>query len=266
MLVALLAVSPATRQAEAALEAAVECYEALDYACAETRLAEAMAGALTLPSLKRARLQEALLAIAHRDTARARRAVQALLALEPDHDPGPIPPPLREIFAEERATLPPPPAPFARADFTNIRLFGSDADRWSEGLGAEVAGGLLYQGAWAFEVAVGFSDHQPLTLVDEDLDLWTVAAGAAWRADVGPLRASVGLQLGGARVGIESSILADEAYWGLLGQVPVELSWTFWRGLGVAARVSPGVFFTSDQDRAAGSFVLPLLAGLRYGG
>lgn len=262
----LLGLSAATEEAERALAAATRCYEVLDYACAEARLAEAMAGALTLPSLKRARLQEALLGMAYRDWARARRAVQALLALEPDYNPGPIPPSLRAIFLEERATLPPPPAPFLRADFTNLRVFGRDAERWSEGLGVELGGGVLLRGAWLVEVAVGYSDHQPRTLLDDDLVFCTLAAAAAYRGDLGPLRWSLGAGLGAARVDIESRILEDEGYWGVLVQTQAELSWTFAWDLGVALRVAPGWFFTEDEDRAASSFLLPLMAGLRYGG
>lgn len=250
--------------AEVALDAAIACYAELDYACADARLAEALGGELPRARRVEAHTYEALLALAWRDTIRARRAVQALLALDPSHDPGPVPPPLARMFEEERPKPPPPPAPFVRVDATRLVLWGNDATQWTEGLGVELGGGVIVGRDWLFEATVAYTDHAPLLTTLDGLTLWHGTIGAARRFALGPLRLSAGVALGVAHVEVEGA-LGDDAYSAFAATLPVDLSWPIWRGLGVGVRVAPLLLTTTTGDRAAASYILPLMAGLRYG-
>ena len=261
---AALAAPTPTTPPEAALDAAIACYAELDYACADARLAEALGGELRPDRRVLAHTYEALLALAWRDTIRARRAVRALLAIDPDHDPGPVPPPLAAMFTEERPTPPPPPALLARIDATRLELVGNDATQWTEGLGLEIGAGLLIDRAWAFEATLAYTDHAPLLTTLDGLTLWHATLGAAHRFELGPLRLSLGLALGLAHVDVASA-LADDTLLAVAAALPIDLSWPIWRGLGIGVRVAPLLLTTTTGDRAAASYILPLMAGLRYG-
>ncbi|MEZ4467964.1 MAG: hypothetical protein R3F43_26895 [bacterium] len=201
---------------EAALEAAVACYEGLDYACAEERLAEALAGGLAPADQIRARRHEALLALAFRDEARMRRAARAIFAIDPTWAAGDLPPSLAAIFAEERPLPPPPPRPLGRVDLTSLRPTGDDADRWSAGLGVAANAGVLLDDRWVIQLSGGYSDHRPRAFVDQGLALSQVGVELGARLAVGPARVQVGVGLGGAHVAVEGA-LRDEAYWGGYG-------------------------------------------------
>lgn len=256
--------APAPPPAEAALDAAKVCYDELDYGCAETRLAEALGGELPPARRVEAHTYEALLALAWRDTIRARRAVQALLAIDPAHDPGPVPPPLAQMFAEERPAPPPPPGPWVRLDATRLELWGNDATQWTEGLGVELGGGVVLERRWLIEASVAFTDHAPQLTTLDRLTLWHGTVGVARRFALGPLWLSVGLGVGVAHVDVEGA-LADDDYYAAAATVPIDLNWPVWRGLGLGVRVAPLLLTTTTGDRAAASYILPLMAGLRYG-
>ncbi|MCB9539744.1 MAG: hypothetical protein H6704_26325 [Myxococcales bacterium] len=255
-----LGASPAAE----ALRAAEQCYADLEYACAEERLAEALAGDLTDAERQRARLRDALLALAHRDRARARRAVRALLAADPAYDPGPAPPALQTLIAQERPPPAPPPSARAGADFVALPLFGQDADRWSDGLGARASGGVLWQGRWWAEGEVLFSDHLGQAFAVDGLQLWALGVAAGWQAPLGPLRLAVGGGLGAAYVSVDGAV-ADDSFWGATVQAAVEITWPVAWGLGLGARVAPGLLLRAVDDQAAVTYLLPLTVGLRYG-
>ncbi len=260
LLLAALALSPA----ETALEAGIACYEGLDYVCADERIAEALAKGLEGAALERARYYQAQVALAFRDEARARTAVRALLAANPRYQPEPgAPQRLRWLIEQERPEPPPAWRPLARADVTSIRLFGQDAERWSEGLGFEGAAGVLKDGWLALEVTAGYSDHVPRTFSLEGMTLLTFTGQAAARGAFGPVRLSAGLGAGASRVAIDG-VSGDDAYWGALVQVPFSIVYPVWQGLGVGFRVAPSMLVVGDEGRAAVSWLVPLTAGLRY--
>jgi hypothetical protein len=260
VLLAALALSPA----ESALEAGVACYEGLDYVCADERIAEALAKGLEGRALERARYYQAQVALAFRDEARARTAVRALLAVNPRFEPEPgAPQKLRWMIEQERPEPPPAWTPLARADVTSIRLFGQDADRWSEGLGFDGAAGVLKDGWLALEVTAGYSDHVPRTFTLEGMTLVTLTGQLAARGAFGPVRLSAGVGAGAARVAIDG-VSGDDTYWGALFQVPLGVTYPLWEGLGVGFRVVPSMLVVGDGGRAAASWLLPLTAGLRY--
>ncbi len=249
--------------ASQALAEAAACYEELDYPRAEEPLAWALAEALEGADLLRARLYEARLAIAFRDRQRARRAVKAIFAQRRDYVPGNEPPALLQLFDAERPPPEPPPQVASKVDFSYLRLTGPDADRWSEGLGVDASVGVVLYDALSLDLRVGYSDHVPRELLDEGLQLWRLEASAAWRLPLGPLHLGLGMAGGAGRVGIDG-VLRDESYWGALMALPVGLSWEVWQGLGVGVRLTPTLFIVPEEERAAGSFLLPIGAGLRY--
>ncbi|MCB9546205.1 MAG: hypothetical protein H6706_10170 [Myxococcales bacterium] len=249
---------------EAALEAAIACYDGLDYTCAEERLAEALAGGLSPADQIRARRHEALLALAFRDEARMRRAARAIFAIQPDWEGSDLPPRLAAIFAEERPLPPPPPRALGRLDVTSLRPTGSDADRWSEGLGVEAAGGVLLDDRWVITLTGAYSDHRPRAFVDQGLGLTQVGLELGARLAFGPVRVQAGVGLGAGSVAVEGA-LRDESYWGGYAALPVDVSVPLLGDLGVGGRVGLLVYVTSDADRLASSLLVPLTFGLRYG-
>ena len=255
---ALLAPAPADP-----LRAAERCYRDLNYVCAEEHLAAALALGLEGAALRRARLYEAKLAVAHRDFPRARRAVRALLEFDPRYDPGDVPPQLLKLFDEERPPPVPPPVPFGRVDFAAPLLFGADAARWSDGLGVEAGGGVRLWGWLELEAAVTYSDHVPRVAPFEGMDLWSGRVSASVAAPLGPLWASAGLGLGPG-VALTRSSLGDEQIWGAWVEAPVQLRWAAYGGLGVGLRASPAAFLVPVGDQAASSYLLPLVVGVRY--
>lgn len=258
ILVALLQASPPD-----ALDAAIACYDELDYVCADARLAEALAGDLAGQRRARAHLYEALLALAWRDRIRARRAVRALLAIDPAFDPGPVPPPLAKLFDEERPDPPPPPALMLRLDGAVLPVFGNDATQWTEGLGAELSGGVLLDRRWALEAAAGYADFAPRLFTLRGLTMAYGTLGVGWRATLGPLALHIGLAGGLARIEVDGT-LVDDGYWAVAAALPIDLSWPIWRGLGLGARFQPLLLSTTTGETAAASYILPVTAGLRY--
>ncbi len=251
---------------QVALDAAIACYGELDYACAEERLAEALAGTLDGPQRERARLYEALLATAFRDLPRARRAVSALLDMDPLYDPGPsVPPKLRELIESLRPEPVPPPAPLARADFTSVQLSGQDSEQWTVGLGGELGGGVLLLGWLTIDGTFGYSNHGPAEFGFESLDVFYGAAGTGWRGPLGPFRVAVGASVGVIYADADYGVLGESADWGASAGVPVDVSWPVWNGVGIGVRATPSTFVTSEEDNFAASFLLPLAVGVRYG-
>ena len=262
----LLVLVMATGPVNDALERGVACYEALDYACAETALAEALAVPLDREKAVRARHYQALVSLANRDEPAARRAVRALLVLDPEFAPGrQAPPRLRAIVDETRQRdVDPRIAPVARVDATSIRVFGADAERWTEGLGVEVAGGVDFDGRWRLELSAAYGDHRPKTFTLEGLGLLSLGAAALRSFSVGPLRVAVGVGAGATRVAIDG-VTGDETYWGGHTIAPVDVALPLGAGFSVGVRTGPMVLAVEDDGRAAFSLLLPIAGGLRYG-
>lgn len=256
-------VEPEDAAAGDPLDAAITCYEQLDYVCADQRLAEALASELAGPRRAQAHLYEALLALAWRDRIRARRAVRALLAIDPAYDPGQVPPPLAKLFDEERPDPPPPPALMLRLDGGAWPVFGQDATQWTYGLGGELSGGVLLDRTWAFEVNLSYADFGPQVFTLEGLTLLHGTLGAGWRGELGPIVMQAGVALGAAYIAVDG-VLVDDGYWAVAASAPIDISWPVWRGLALGARFAPLLLSTTTGDTAAASYILPVTVGLRY--
>jgi hypothetical protein len=248
------------------LDAAEACFDALDYECAEDQLVGVLAQSDSpRGEVVRARLLDAQLALARRDDARARAAVRALFAAAPDYVADRrLPPRLSALLDAERPAPPRRLAGFARIDATSLRLFGHDGDRWSEGLGVEVGGGVVLRARYELEVAVGFSDHRPRSAELEGLTLWSVVGGARLHRPAGPVVLHVGLSAGALHADAVGVTGAD-AYWCFLGQAPLTLSLSVWSGLALETTLAPSLLLTTDAARLAYSFLLPVTGGVRYG-
>lgn len=251
--------------AELALEAAIACFEVVDYDCVEVRLQEALRGPLTRASEVQARLYEAQLALARRDELRARVALSALLALSPDYVPEPrLPPRLRVLIEEQRPPPPPFAAPFLRLDASTLRLFGRDGERWSEGLGVEATGGVVFLGSHAVGLSFSYSDHNPRTFELVNLTLMSLVAEYQLRTKAAFVELGFGAAAGGAQVEAVGATGTD-VYYCLLVQAPLEVALGLYGGLSLDVRVVPSILSVEEEDRAAFSFLLPLTLGVRYG-
>lgn len=246
------------------LDAAQTCYDALDYDCAEARLAEALAQPLPPDQAIRARRLDALLAFAFRDDARIRRAARAIYALDPQFEPVGMPKQLARIFEIERPAPAPPPGLHARLDTTTTVLTGHDAEQWSYGLGIAGEGGVRLFDRLILWLGVRYDDHEPLDFVQNDMNLLALDLGVGWRQPLGPIRVLGGIATGVMRVDIDGA-LNDSTYWGGLLAGVLDVSWPVWAQVGVGARFAPMVFITSEGDRLATSSLLPFTFGLRYG-
>lgn len=246
------------------LDAAQTCYEALDYDCAEARLAEALAQPLDPTQAIRARRLDALLAFAFRDDARIRRAARAIYALDPLFRPIGMPKQLARIFEIERPMPPPPPGIHGRLDGSTTLLTGHDAEQWSYGIGVAGEGGVRLFDRLILWLGARYDDHQPLDFVQNGMTLLAFDLGVAWRQPIGPLRVLGGVAAGVMRVDIDGA-LNDSDYWGGLLSGVLDVSWPIWAEIGVGVRFAPTVFITSEVDRLATSTMLPFTFGLRYG-
>ena len=265
LLAALAALATVPAPADLGLEAAEACFEALDYDCADDRLLAVLTrGPVDTAEIVRARILDAQLALARRDDARARTAVRALLAADPAYVPDRrVSPKLVALIDRERPPPPRPLAAFARAEGTSFRLFGRDSERWSEGLGVEVGGGVVLQERFEFDVSLGYSDHRPRSFELEGLTLWTVTGGARIHLPAGPVSLHAGAAMGALRA-VAAGVTGTDTYWGFLAQAPFSVSLPVWGGLSVQTTLTPSLLLASDADRLAYSFLLPVSGGVRY--
>ncbi len=269
---ALLSAPPtvaAPRSPQDALAEAEACYEEVDYECAEARLAEALAGELPSAVMARARLYEALLAIAWRDQPRARRAVAAIMAIDPLFEPGPLPAQLARIFNEERPKPDPPPHPLVRFDLSQVVLFGQDGEWWTDAYGFALGAGILLRDEMILEVGFRASDHESLESANdgtalETLSMWAVDVGGLWWTRMGPFRLCAGGALAIGRLSIESPLRAQDA-WLVHVSTPFEVSWPIWMGIGIALRIDPTLLLRTEDDATRSSYLLPAMVGVRYG-
>lgn len=246
------------------LDRAVACHEALDFECAEAALSAALAEGLSARDQIQARTLQARLAMAYRDEPRARQAVRAVFALDPTHVPSGVSPALRRIFDEERPPPPPRPLPFAWGQGTWTVITGDDAERWSDGLGLDLGGGVLLDDRWALQAQAGYHDYRSVVQGFDTLILWTGRVGVGRRFGWGPLALTPTVSAGVGRAEM-TSVLRDASWWGASGAATVRVAWPLAAGLSLQAEVGPSVFVTSERDGVAAAWLWPLSVGLGWG-
>ena len=260
-----------------ALDAAIGCYQELDYACTESRLSEALSTNLTKKQRIQAYLYKALVATAWREPDQARRAVRSIYALNPKYAHSDVPNALAKIFADERPKPPPKPRILVATDYRYTRLLGSDGDAswWLDGQGASATASLLLKDKYGVGLRLSYVEHTPSTTTHGlvALSLWSadLLALRQWRWD------RVGLRLSGAagvsRVDTEVVAIFDELldnpqtapfYATQLG-VGLECYYLVWRDIGIGLSTHPTVLIRSYKDQPHLSYLLPIQVGLRYG-
>lgn len=249
-----------------ALEQAEACYADLDYACAEERLASALRGTLDPTQQRRARRHEALVALAFHDEPRARRALRALLALDPGFEPAAdAPPRLRRLAAQERSVAASAwrVRPWLRAGGGALHLSGTDGELWSDGLRAEAGAGVTLGADLRLELTASSSWHAARIFQLDGLRVAHGGAQAALRLGGDAVGLWGGLGVGAVQV-VASGLTGDQRYWGLLVEVPLELTVRLPQEICAIARLAPAVLAVRDGDRAAFSLLLPLSLGLCY--
>ena len=141
------------------VQAAVDCYDQLDYQCTAEKILEALATDLTDKERVRAHLYQALVAVAWREQARTEQAVKALLKVDPTFRPTGVPKALSQLYDKFRPQPQPPWTPTADVRFKWSPLLGEDAKTWSDGLGIELSAGLTRTLSYGFNFAVGYDSH-----------------------------------------------------------------------------------------------------------
>jgi hypothetical protein len=81
---------------------------------------------------------------------------------------------------------------------------------------------------------------------------------------VGPVRITIGGQLGLGRMDLDSPLRPQDA-WLVFLSTPLEVSLPIWAGLGLGIRVVPSVLLRTEDDSTRSSYLLPVTVGLRYG-
>ena len=260
------------------LQRAVQCYENLDYACAENALSESLGGALTETERLEAWRYEALIAMAWRDLERARRAVKAIYALDGRYEPKDVPPDLIVIFEAEK----PPPLPASIWEYEGryILQWPTDDERdarwWMTGQGVQLGLLLVRPQGSLFHVRFGYVRHpaqdlnlgiRTLRLVDGKLGMgrwWSwnalrvttgVGGGVKWAiTDINPVYEQI----------LETS--ETDAFVGATLSFEFDLSYRVWNALSVTFSIAPELLIRNYQEQPHLSYFLPFLVGLRYGG
>jgi len=259
------------------LEKAVRCYEELDYACAETRLAEALGDKLSEKDLVKVRYYEALVAIAWRNSKRARRSVRAIFELDPTYQPKNAPPLLAEIFVAERPAPIPPPRLLVATGYRHTVLVdsGGDAAWWLGGHGPTLSVGFLVKEKYGFGLGIAYGSHAPQNshLGLRGLSMWTAETQAYRRWNWGALNLKLGGAVGIAFVSTDVEPVYDdlldnphtEPFVGTLLGVGIEANYTLWKGVGIGISIQPTVLIRNFEDQPHLSYLLPIQVGLRYG-
>ena len=259
------------------LKKAVECYEDLDYPCAETHLTQALATRLLPDQRLKALYYQSLIAMAWRDEARARRVVQNILVLDPTFQPKDAPAQLKGIFEALRPKPEPKPIAHFRLDYayTPVADSANDGSWWTGGHGIDGAGGVILKGKFVLDLNIRWARHlpQPTRFSVRDLTYWALGLNGGLTHRWGRFRLTGGLGLGGVRMSrnvVESYLrfkdkTAGEPYWMFALTTYIDLSVDLVYGLAIGVRWAPMVLVRSYEDQPILSYLLPLTVGVRYG-
>jgi hypothetical protein len=259
------------------LEHAMNCYEELDYACAESRLAEALGTNLTTEERVKAHLYEALVATAWRNPQRARRAVRAIYQLTPDYVPLDPPPTLAQIFRDERPRAAPPPRLLLGIDYrlTNLVDENADASWWMTGDGMLVSLGMARESRYSLSIELAYGQHQPrnTTLGLESLQMWSADILARHWIGLGKLHLKLGVSLGLNYVNtnvisVYNRLLdtrAIDPFTATQLGLNIEVCYPIYGAFGLSLGTSPRVMIRNYKDQPRLSYLLPIQVGLRYG-
>ncbi len=258
------------------VQAAVDCFEQLDYRCTELRLAEALGGTLSDAERVRAYYYQALVAIAWREPARARRAVKAILKLDPSFNPVDAPKSLTTLFDENRPEKPRGWTPQfeLRLRTTTPMDESGDALWWTGSRGVGIGGGLVNGSGYSLMLVANHEYHiarDPSLGLDE-LTRWSVdLEGGRWF-----FKSQFQIGIWGLLGGSYNQMKAQSAFGRLraLPQLDPFFGTTIGGGLMVKYQLTNALhimgssggqmMFRSYQQQLRLSFLLPVQVGIRY--
>ena len=259
------------------LDKAMQCYDELDYDCADEELARAISEDLNRADQLKTRLYQALLGAAWRDAQQAKRAVRAIYQLDPEYRPPDVPDWLRRIFDSERPAPPPPPQYQFDADYVHVWLTagGNDASWWQPGQGVVGRFGITIEELWKFGLSVQAVQHlpQPNRTGVEALSHYAFDALAGVSFRWSRLSLGVGVLSGAGFVDTAADAYytrndvasALDPFWvGDLGSW-VDLQFDAWSGVRIGCQFSPRLYVRVHKERLHLSYLLPFTIGVRYG-
>ena len=263
--------------ANIALQEAIECYENLDYPCAESKLVQALEQPGTKAERITALYYQALIASAWRDEERIKRVVRNIYSVHPTYVPKDAPPDLVDVFDALRPEPVEAPVWGARLGYRHSMLVDRehDAGWWSDGLGVGAGAFVRLRGRYLLEVDLHWTQHQPQPerFSVKQLDLFGLAGGGGAAFKLGRFWFTGGLLAGAVRVNRtvqdsyeslkESS--SQTPFWTTSAALYLDVSIELVYGLSLGARWSPTAIIRIYDDQPTVSYLLPVTAGVRYG-
>ena len=256
------------------LGAAQDCYDALDYVCADQQLALVLRKPQTKPVMLQARRLDLLLAFAWRDDARMQLAAKRLFELSPKLMLDGFPPEVRTLLEANR---PAPPAPNRLSIGLQYRLQplapnSGDAQHWFLGEGVRLHTGLWTGKGLMIEGTAEWVRHYSrLAYAYDALDAYDLGAQIGRVYDLGTIDLYLGL---GASISLQQ-IHIESSYQPLTsstdlnrvgGAIHVIAGSCFavWKEISACLELNPKLLFRGEEGQPRTSYLFPLGFGLRY--
>ena len=267
IMMGLLANSPSLKSAQ-------DCYDALDYVCAEQQLAIALRTQLDPESMLAARKLDVLIAFAWRDEKRIDAGAKRLFSLDRSLVLIEFP---ADLIARIESHRPAPPKSSSLVLSLDYRLqapapSSQDARLWMSGEGGRMELGYLARQTSLFTAYVeGLKHFSKLDFSHESLTLYE--AGFTWRSahKMGWISLSWGLGLGVSA----QSLAVKDAYEPLLtssNELRMGAAVSFLSGLCIhtiepflmCLNLDPKLLIRAESGQPQTSYLFPLGIGLRY--
>jgi hypothetical protein len=258
----------------ASLESALDCYDSLDYVCAEQQLAIALRAELTPEALLAARKLDILIAFAWRDDKRIDAGAKRLFKLDPGLVLTAFPADLAARIESHRPEPPEPSSLTLAADYRLQTLAPSSEDGhlWMSGEGARLELGYFEQQRLLLSFYLeGIKHFAKQDFSHESLDIYE--SGGIWRQahHLGPMTFLWGLGIGASAQRLEvkdayEPLLANSSSWRLGAAVSFASSAcvnTFYHSY-VCMSVDPKLLVRVEGGQPQTSYLFPLGIGLRY--
>ena len=258
----------------ASLESALDCYDSLDYVCAEQQLAIALRDQLTPEALLAARKLDILIAFAWRDDKRIDAGAKRLFKLEPSLVLTEFP---ADLAARIESHRPKPPKPSLLTIGIDYRLqtltpASSDGRLWMSGEGGRFELGYFAQQRSLLSIYVeGIKHYAKQDFSHESLEVYE--SGMVWRQahQLGPMMVLLGGALGvsGQRLEIKDTyepLATSSSSWRLgaaLSFVSSTCVNTF-LNIAICVNADPKLLVRADDGQPQTSYLFPLGFGLRY--
>ena len=258
----------------ASLESALDCYDALDYVCAEQQLAIALRAQLTPEALLSARKLDVLIAFAWRDDKRIDAGAKRLFNLDPRLILVEFP---ADLAARIESHRPAPPKPSSLTIGADYRLQipapdSSDGRLWMSGEGVRLE--LGYFDAQRSLLSFYLESVQHFAKQDfshESLKIYE--SGLIWRGShpFGPMAFLWGVGIGASAQRLEvkdayEPLLAGSNSWRIGAAVSLVTSVcvTAFSQFNACMNVDPKLLVRAEGGQPQTSYLLPLGFGLRY--